>query len=118
MPEENMPLDKLEQLRSENEFLKMKLMLERGASFNTGDTKNEIPPEIENKFLNNIIDFESQFDKRKKITVFEKIGRPSHFRPLKEISAEQYEKSWQELSSYLESHNISVDACSPNVTAS
>jgi hypothetical protein len=33
-----------EELRSENDFLKMKLMLERGAEFHVTGNENELPP--------------------------------------------------------------------------
>ena len=39
-----------EDLQAENEFLKMKLMLERGAVFGSAEDK-VLPPEIENTFL-------------------------------------------------------------------
>src|SRR5690349_7475369 len=111
-----MPLNKLEQLRNENDFLKMKLMLERGATFGTGDDENEIPPEIENKFLSNIIDFEKQFDEGRRITVYEKLGKPEKFKPVKDIPSAQFGKAWKDLSVYLEKNGIGLDACSPNVT--
>lgn len=116
MPEQNLPLDEQEQLRNENEFLKMKLMLERGATFGTVGKDQEIPAEIEHIFLNNIIDFEKQFDERKRTTVFEKIGKPAHFRPVKDIPVKEMDQAWNELSVYLEEHGISLDACSPNVS--
>ena len=116
MPEENMPLDQQEQLRNENEFMKMKLMLERGATFGEGAEGSEIPPEVEHKFLSNIIDFEKQWDEGKRVTVYEKIGKPGRFKPAKDIPANQIEKEWNELSDHLEEYGISLDACSPNVT--
>jgi len=115
MPEENMPLDEQEKLRTENEFMKMKLMLERGATFANGSNEHEIPMEIEHLFLNNIINFEKQFDEGKRITVFEKIGKPLHFKPLSEIPISEVDKAWQELSDYLDAHGIGLDVCSPNV---
>jgi len=115
MPEENMPLDEQEKLRTENEFMKMKLMLERGATFANGSNEHEIPVEIEHLFLNNIINFEKQFDEGKRITVFEKIGKPLHFKPLSEIPISEVDKAWQELSDYLDAHGIGLDVCSPNV---
>ena len=51
-----------EQLKAENDFLKMKLMLEKGAEFHTSGDSMELPPEAENMFLKNIMEFERQFD--------------------------------------------------------
>lgn len=66
-------LNKDERLKAENEFLKMKIMLERGAQFGYGENK-PLPPEIENEFLKNIVAFEEQFEEHKRIKVFDKIG--------------------------------------------
>lgn len=50
MPEDFSHLDEEERLRAENEFLKMKLMLERGAQFGLGENI-DLPAETENQFL-------------------------------------------------------------------
>ena len=50
--EEKFSDDADENLRLQNEFLKLKMMAESGAYF--GGSGN-LPPEIENQFLNNII---------------------------------------------------------------
>ena len=42
-----------------------------------GNQNDPLNPEIENQFLNHIIEFEKQFEKQKTITVFEKIGMPA-----------------------------------------
>lgn len=109
-----------EQLREENDFLKMKLMLERGAKFgNAGNAGNDegLPPEIENDFLNHVIEFEKQWENSVYIKVFDKIGRPSHFIPADQIPDEKIEEAWAELSAHLHQHSITLDVCSPNVSA-
>lgn len=104
-----------ENLQAENEFLKMKLMLEQGAHF--GPTSSEhLPAGIENQFLRNIIEFEKQFQEHKKIKVFEKIKRPSHFKPVAGIAESEIENEWNTLQEYLGSYGIELSACSPNVT--
>ena len=45
-------LNEEENLKAENEFLKMKMMLEQGAKFG-GMSDKDLPPEIENEFLKN-----------------------------------------------------------------
>lgn len=65
-----------EMLKAENDFLKMKLMLENGADFINMDQVDAIPPEIENQFLNYVASFERQLKNPKYITVFEKFSNP------------------------------------------
>ena len=55
--EEKFSDDPEENLRMQNDFLKMKMMAESGAIF--GGVEG-LPPEIENQFLNNILEFEKQ----------------------------------------------------------
>ena len=106
-----------EQLKAENDFLKMKLMLENGAEFNESANPEEIPPDIENQFLKNIIEFESQFARQRRITVFERIGKPVHFKPVKSLDENEIEDAWQELSSCLEENGILLEAYNPKITA-
>ncbi|HEX7847942.1 MAG TPA: hypothetical protein VF476_19220, partial [Chitinophagaceae bacterium] len=109
--------DNEENLRSENDFLKMKLMLEHGAKFDDSNSdENSLPPEVENEFLNNIMAFEKQFAEHKTIKVFDKIGRPEHFKPVAEIPEENIEQAWEELDNYMNERGINLDVCSSNIT--
>lgn len=108
-------LNEEENLKAENDFLKMKMMLEHGAKFG-GRENNELPAEIENVFLNNVMAFEKQFEERKAIKVFDKIGRPQHFKPVSEIPDKEIDKAWDELCDYLNEYGIDLDVCSPNIT--
>ena len=105
-----------DRLRAENEFLKMKMMLEKGAEFHGGESKEKLSPQLENLFLSNIMEFERQFEQQKLIKVFNKIGQPDQFKPVAELSDEEIDKAWQDLSDLLQQHGISLDACSPNVS--
>jgi hypothetical protein len=105
-----------EQLKAENDFLKMKLMLEKGAEFHTSGDSRELPPEVENEFLKNIMEFERQFDQNKMVKIFDKMKRPTHFKPPAEISEAEAGKAWAELLSFMNDHGIHLDACSPKVT--
>lgn len=71
-----------ENIKTENEFLKMKLMLEQGAKFETLQTQNDLPAETENEFLNYIMAYEKQAAERKTIKVFDRIESPDHFKPV------------------------------------
>lgn len=104
-----------EKLKAENEFLKMKLMLEHGAQFDSEGNK-DLPAAIENEFLSNMAEFEKQFAEHKTIKVFDKIGRPAHFKPVAEIPDEEIAKAWGDLSDYLGEYGISLGVCSPNIS--
>ena len=116
MVEDFNELNEEENLKAENDFLKMKMMLEHGAKFG-GSENNELPAEIENVFLNNVMAFEKQFEERKTVRVFDKIGRPKYFKPVSEIRDKEIDKAWNELSNYLNKYSIDLDVCSPNITA-
>lgn len=105
-----------ERLKAENEFLKMKMMLEQGAFFGGSDNQAALPPQIENQFLRNIMEFETQMANPTYIKVFDKIGRPGHFKPVDEILAWEMQKEWETLMEYLDGYGIHLSVCSPNVT--
>jgi hypothetical protein len=113
---ENLPDD--EKLKAENDFLKMKMMLENGANFGSMQGgENGLDPAIENMFLKNVMDFEKNFAaERKVIKLFDKIGQPTQFIPVNEIPEDEFEAAWQSLDDYLQLNNICLSACSPKVT--
>lgn len=113
-PNEN--AGKEEDLKMENDFLKMKLMLEQGAQFGSMGSSGECPAEIENQFLRNIIEFEKQFAEHKTIKVFDKIGKPTHFRPVNDIPVGDIDRAWSELDEYLNRFSIDLAVCSPNIS--
>jgi hypothetical protein len=94
----------------------MKLMLEQGAHFGGGDGETKLPAEIENEFLKNVMAFEKQFEERKTIKLFDKIGRPQQFKPVNEISDNDIDKAWKDLDDYLSERGINLDVCSPNIS--
>lgn len=104
-----------EDLRNENEFLKMKLMLEHDAKLETPQLAKNVPAETENEFLNYIMAYEKQAAERKTIRVFDRIERPDHFKPVREIPEDEIDAAWDELDSYLNKYNIDLVVCSPNI---
>lgn len=78
-----------EDLNTENELIKLKLMAEFGGDFVGGD---KVPPDIENQFLKQIMQFHQKHDKSKMTTVYKMIGEPeyNHVHDLndKEVSRE------------------------------
>lgn len=97
-----------EQLREENQFLKMKMMLERGAQFGHGPGQEELAPELENIFLKQIEDIENEFENGKMITVFEKIGSPAHFKLPADIPEDEFSARWEEVATHMLSYGIEV----------
>src|SRR5690242_9178083 len=106
-----------EQLKAENDFLKMKLMLEKGAHFGVGSDDTPLPPQIENQFLHNILKFEEQMENPVITTVYDRLNKPTQFKPVTEIPDDRIEEAWEELSDYLLEHSIRLDVCSPNISS-
>ncbi|HEY6503672.1 MAG TPA: hypothetical protein VIZ28_06860 [Chitinophagaceae bacterium] len=115
MSEDFSHLSDEERLKGENDFLKMKLMLEHGAQFGSNEN-NELPTELENEFLNKVAAFEKQFEAHKTVKVFDKIGRPEHFKPVNDIPDNEINKAWDELRDHLNKYDIDLDVCSSNIT--
>ena len=107
-------LDDEERLKAENDFLKMKLALERGMQLNMGGGA-DLPPEVENEFLKHIQEFERQFDQEKTIRLVDKIGNPGHFRKVAEIPDESLIDAYEELLGHLGKHGICFEVLSPNI---
>ncbi|MDZ4795599.1 MAG: hypothetical protein SGI83_15080 [Bacteroidota bacterium] len=105
-----------EKLKAENEFLKMKLMLENGAQFINIEKDSELSPVVENEFLNHIAEFEKQSENPKYITVFDKIENPTHFKPVADIPDAEIDEAWEKLSAYFEKYNLYLDVCSPKIS--
>lgn len=114
MKQEFSDLNDQPSLEDENNFLKMKMMLERGAQF--GSISGKCTAEMENKFLKNIMEFERQSDNSTLVKIHKKIGEPSHFKPVAEIPEEEIEISLAELMDWMEKFNISVEVYSPNIS--
>lgn len=76
-----------------------------------------ISPELENQFLQNVLAFEPQYKKGKRIKVSEKIGNTGDFGPVDEIPVNQIEQEWLRLYNYMYEKGIDLQVCSPNVGA-
>lgn len=103
-PEENFSDDPEENLRMQNDFLKMKMMAESGAYFGG---EGGLPPEIENEFLKNIMEFEKVNANAKTLTVYELLGQPD-FEDENNLKQEKFETEYLRLSKLLEDHGIDV----------
>ena len=104
-------------IKAENEYLKMKLMLEHGAVFGFGEMGHKMTPEMEYSFLKSIEAVENNFMNNEMITVYEKIDSPTHFKPVAEIPDDKFDEAWEELLNYMNERGVNVGACSPRVTS-
>lgn len=110
--EEQFSDDPEEQMRLQNDFLKMKMMAENGAIFggNTGD----LPPEIENEFLKNVMAFEAANadpDAKPK-TVREILGNPV-FDEEQSLDDEKFEVECTRLNQLMEVNSLAVGFIAP-----
>lgn len=104
--DENFSDDPVENLRIENEILKLRMQAERDAVF--GSNMEDLPPEVEAEFLKNVQLFEDSFDKAKVINVYECIGNPS-FKMIGELKPEEIEDELTRITGLLRSKNIILD---------
>ena len=113
MSEEFNKLNGKEEIKAENEFLKMKMMLEHGADIQFSCTG---PPEMENDFLKYIMAFESQRANSICTTVFKKMGSPTHFKKVADIDDADIENQYAALVEYMNEYGVGLDHCSPNIS--
>jgi len=104
-----------ERIKAENNFLKLKLMLEKGAILHRQE--EDLPSEIEHQFLNHVFALEKQMDEHKTITIIEKLGNPTYFKPTNEIPEAGFEQAWEELSQYMQRYGVAVAVFTPNISA-
>jgi hypothetical protein len=105
----------IEQVKAENARLRQKLQ-EKGAQFSEGSFPGD-DDEAENRFLKNVMEYEKQIEKGVKVRIFDKIGKPSHFKPAAQISDEEIEDALGQVLDYLHKYALDLDVCSPSVTS-
>lgn len=116
MNEQHNPQQSREALETENDFLKMKLMLEKGAVFGSNVPDEERDPQMDNDFLKYIMAVEAQMENVETIPIRQFLGFPEHFKPVNEIAADAFDAAWEEAASFLRDHRIELMVCTPNVT--
>lgn len=94
-----------EQLNIENEILKLKLQAELGGSF---ESEGILPPDIENAFLKNVIEFEHKYAKSKQKTLFEILDKPN-FPAASSLSDEQIKNELEKLERLMQQKGVIVD---------
>ena len=103
-------------LREENEILKLKLIAEHGSTFEYGLGETKLSAEIENVFLQQVLDFERKEAVAKETSVFEVLGSPQHFPEVEMIGEDRIKEMLWELLNFMESKMINVAVMRPNVT--
>lgn len=105
--EERFSEDKDENLRIENDILKLKLHASYGSDVKMGGSEN-LPPEIENMFLKNVFAFEEAMQNEELVKIFDHIGKPA-FKPEEEIEDAHISAGLKEILAVLEQHSIQLD---------
>ncbi len=92
-------------LRMQNDFLKMKMMAESGAVFGGG---KGLTPEIENQFLNNILEFEKQHSNSCPKKIKEILGHPT-FKNEEDLDDIEFVQAYLKLNDLLTRNFLQVD---------
>ncbi len=100
-------IESADDLRASNALLKLKLELEHGMELHN---TSELPPDVENQWLQNIYDFEKQFQESGKTSVYNLVGRPA-FTPLELLTMEELPMAILEMTDHLREHGICLDFC-------
>ena len=101
--------DPQENLRIENDFLKLKLKAQYGDAFFMESNEN-LPPEIENQFLKNMIAFEDAHANAEYTTVYESIGKPD-YKTADELNAAEIKVELERITAIMDEHHIALDFC-------
>lgn len=101
--------DPQENLRIENDFLKLKLKAQYGDAFFM-DSNADLPPEIENQFLKNMIAFEDAHANAVYTTVYESIGKPD-YKSAGDLNAAEVAVELKRITAIMEEHHIGLDIC-------
>ncbi len=96
-----------EHLRIENEILKLKLKAQYGDAFFM-QSNDDLPPEVENQFLKNMMAFEDAHANAVLTTVYEKIGKP-HYKSINELSKAETTAELERITAAMAAHEIFLD---------
>ena len=97
--------DPEENLRMENELLRLKMQAELGSS---SYSSPGLDPQIENEFLKNVMAFENSYANSQPATVFHLLGKP-YFKKPDELNDEQLERALEEITTLMSAKNVEVD---------
>ncbi|MEO8150831.1 MAG: hypothetical protein ABI723_24575 [Bacteroidia bacterium] len=96
-----------ENMRMENELLKLKMKAQFGEAFQMSND-SELPPEVENEFLKNVIAFEEAHQHIKYVKVFELLGKPA-YKESNTLSDKEVSEELERIESIMEEHKMALD---------
>lgn len=105
--EERFSEDHEENLRIENDILKLKLHASYGGDMEMGGSK-DLPPEVENMFLKNVFAFEEAMQNEELMKIYDHLGNPD-YKSSEEIEDACISQELANLFSILEKHGIQLD---------
>ncbi|WP_295717670.1 hypothetical protein [Mucilaginibacter sp.] len=105
MPNDPLYDDEEDNLRMENELMRLKLKAELGAD---SQSSGNLDPLIENEFLKHVMAFEQNYAGAKRTKVFDLLGKPD-FKKADELSDHLVDLAFEEVTDLLAQKNIEVD---------
>lgn len=97
-----------DKLRAANEEKKKKISEKYGATFSGTTTPNELPPEIESLFLDNIMAFENAFEKAERKKLYDFLGNPP-YRKLEELGENDIAGELNRITQIMDKHELCLD---------
>jgi hypothetical protein len=98
-----------DELSTENELLKLKMMAELGGNFVGSD---DIPPEVENQFLKQISKFHKLHETSKTTTIYKLIGEPE-YNHVHDLNDKEVKRELKRLMSLMNKHGVALDVLAP-----
>jgi hypothetical protein len=95
-----------EELRMENETMKLKLTLEDGKQLHENSESN-LPPGIEKEFLDYIKHFEQKYEDVKRTTIYEFVGQ-SAYKKVEDIADSELDIEIEKVLQYLKEQTVGV----------
>lgn len=93
-----------DELGTENELLKLKMMAEFGGDFMGGE---DLPPDVENQFLKQVMSFHKKHDTSKVTTIYHFIGEPE-FNHVNDLSDKEVVKELKRLMKLMNKNGVSL----------
>ena len=94
-----------DELKAENNLLKLKLGLEYGMKMENSST---LSPDLENQWLKNVYAFEQQFKDAKRTTLYEYLGQPS-FNKWDTLNAGQTSEALKRIKEVMRDNDVDLD---------
>ena len=107
--EEYLSEEDKDKLSIENEIMKIKLQMQFGDDFFMKSSGN-LPPEIENQFLKQVMAFEANHINGEDVTVFERIGKPD-FKKVEDMKPAEISMELDRLNNLMEENGIMLNIC-------